>query len=271
MAAEPARYTRRYEGVGRGGTPWAADVLAERFLGPELFFKPSLYAGNHTGQCGGEGRMGWVAQHSAVGGPAVPVCCCCSLARQDACIVVASLLPARPSCADWRTPLPEVVDQVVQVGGQCVGGREETSPQSFTAPAISSPWLSEFLNPPPQACPIDCRRALYGNISLSGGTTMLKHFGSRIQRDLQRAVDARTGSAGSVGVTVRSHPMQRAAVWFGGSLLGVSPGFSDIGAAAGPLAEWWLGLAWAAGSAPRPPARLACAPPHPNLRPPHPL
>jgi len=32
-----------------------------------------------------------------------------------------------------------------------------------------------------QSCPIDCRRALYRNISLSGGTTMLKHFGARIQ------------------------------------------------------------------------------------------
>lgn len=32
-----------------------------------------------------------------------------------------------------------------------------------------------------QRCPIDTRRALLGNISLSGGTTMFKHFGQRIQ------------------------------------------------------------------------------------------
>lgn len=50
----------------------------------------------------------------------------------------------RPA-TDWRTPLPEVIDRCVQ------------------------------------SCPIDCRRALYRNISLSGGTTMLKHFGARIQ------------------------------------------------------------------------------------------
>lgn len=49
LAADPARYTRRYEGVSRGGAPWAVDVLAERFLGPEIFFQPQLYAGNHTG------------------------------------------------------------------------------------------------------------------------------------------------------------------------------------------------------------------------------
>jgi actin-related protein 3 len=139
LGADPAKYTRRFEGVGRTGTPFAVDVLRERFLGPELFFQPQLYTGGHS---------------------------------------------------DWRTPLPEVIDACVQ------------------------------------SCPIDCRRALYRNISLSGGTTMLKHFGARIQRDLKQAVDART--SGGVEVNVVSHPMQRYAVWFGGSLLGCSAGFNDI-------------------------------------------
>lgn len=49
------------------------------------------------------------------------------------------------SPADWRTPLPDVIDSVVQ------------------------------------SCPIDTRRSLYGNISLSGGSTMFKHFGHRVQ------------------------------------------------------------------------------------------
>lgn len=42
MAVDPARYCRRYEGVSRGGSPWAVDVLQERFLGPEIFFNPQL-------------------------------------------------------------------------------------------------------------------------------------------------------------------------------------------------------------------------------------
>ncbi|KAL4419507.1 hypothetical protein ABPG77_002293 [Micractinium sp. CCAP 211/92] len=92
----------------------------------------------------------------------------------------------------WRTPLPEVIDSVVR------------------------------------RCPIDTRRALLGNISLSGGTTMFKHFGQRIQRDLRRAVEERTAGAGSaVQVCVRSHPMQRYAVWYGASLLGLSEGFAN--------------------------------------------
>lgn len=42
-----------------------------------------------------------------------------------------------------------------------------------------------------QNCPIDVRRPLYNNIVLSGGSTMFKDFGKRLQRDIKRAVDAR--------------------------------------------------------------------------------
>jgi len=52
VAADPAKYTRRFEGVGRTGTPFAVDVLRERFLGPELFFAPQMYAGGHGGALG---------------------------------------------------------------------------------------------------------------------------------------------------------------------------------------------------------------------------
>ena len=68
---------------------------------------------------------------------------------------------------------------------------------------------------------------------MQGGTTMFRDFGRRIQRDLKRAVDART--SGSVEVNVMSHPMQRYAVWFGGSVLGMSPGAC---VRAGGVGEW---------------------------------
>lgn len=42
-----------------------------------------------------------------------------------------------------------------------------------------------------QNCPIDVRRPLYNNIVLSGGSTMFKDFGKRLQRDIKRSVDAR--------------------------------------------------------------------------------
>lgn len=75
---------------------------------------------------------------------------------------------------------------------------------------------------------------LYKNIVLSGGTTMFKDFGKRLQRDIKKNVDqrmnaniARLGNLvahsaappPAVDVNVISHPMQRYAVWFGGSML----------------------------------------------------
>lgn len=90
--------------------------------------------------------------------------------------------------SDFITPLPEVVDNVIQTS------------------------------------PIDVRRGLYKNIVLSGGSTMFDHFGRRLQRDLKHLVDTRLSNSGSthssgVDVNVISHKRQNYAVWYGGSLL----------------------------------------------------
>ncbi|KAI8903357.1 actin family [Gorgonomyces haynaldii] len=106
---------------------------------------------------------------------------------------------------DFLTPLPDVVDQVIQ------------------------------------SCPIDTRRGLYKNIVLSGGSTMFKDFSKRLQRDIKRMVDARVKmsevisqanlkteeqiKARAIDVNVISHKKQRYAVWFGGSLLADTPDF----------------------------------------------
>jgi len=95
--------------------------------------------------------------------------------------------------SDFLTPLPEVVDSVIQ------------------------------------SSPIDTRRGLYKNIVLSGGSTMFKDFGKRLGRDIKRLVDTRVKrseelsggllKAKPIDVDVISHKKQRHAVWFGGSLL----------------------------------------------------
>lgn len=102
--------------------------------------------------------------------------------------------------SDFLTPLPDVVDNVIQTS------------------------------------PIDVRRGLYKNIVLSGGSTMYPFFGRRLQRDLKQIVDTRISasevSSGSllrstgVDVNVISHKKQRYAVWYGGSLLASTPEFS---------------------------------------------
>lgn len=123
-----------------------------------------------------------------------------------------------------------------------VGYERFLGPEIFFNPEIFS---SDFLTPLPkvvddciQSCPIDCRRGLYKNIVLSGGSTMFKDFGRRLNRDVKRSVDWRIQrsfelsggkiKARALEVNVISHNMQRYAVWFGGSMLASTPEFFKV-------------------------------------------
>jgi len=130
-----------------------------------------------------------------------------------------------------------------------IGYERFLGPEVFFNPEIFS---SDYITPLPDVvdetimkCPIDVRRGLYKNIVLSGGTTMFKDFGRRLQRDIKRNVDnrmnaniARLAAASSVlskaapppaiDVNVISHHMQRYAVWFGGSMLASTPEFHRV-------------------------------------------
>ncbi|CAI9775345.1 unnamed protein product [Fraxinus pennsylvanica] len=120
-----------------------------------------------------------------------------------------------------------------------IGYERFLGPEVFFSPEIYS---SDFTTPLPevidkciQSAPIDTRRALYKNVVLSGGSTMFKDFNRRLQRDLKKIVDARFQSSDArirgevkaqpVEVNVVSHPIQRYAVWFGGSVLASTPEF----------------------------------------------
>jgi len=115
-------------------------------------------------------------------------------------------------------------------------------PEIFFNPEICNP---DYTTPVPQvidqtiqASPIDTRRGLYKNIVLSGGSTMFKDFGRRLQRDIKRCVDERLRKSSelsngrivpqNVDVNVISHHMQRFAVWFGGSMLASTPEFEKV-------------------------------------------
>ncbi|KAH6860693.1 Arp2/3 complex subunit, actin nucleation center [Alternaria novae-zelandiae] len=121
-----------------------------------------------------------------------------------------------------------------------VGYERFLAPEIFFNPEIYS---SDFLTPLPtivdtviQSSPIDVRRGLYKNIVLSGGSTLYKDFGRRLQRDIRHMVDARikaseakSGGAKSGGLDVQviTHKRQRHGPWFGGSLLGQTPEFKS--------------------------------------------
>ncbi|KAI9713404.1 MAG: Arp2/3 complex subunit, actin nucleation center [Bogoriella megaspora] len=119
-----------------------------------------------------------------------------------------------------------------------VGYERFLAPEIFFNPEI---YTSDFLVPLPnivdtviQSSPIDVRRGLYKNIVLSGGSTLYKSFGRRLQRDIRHLVEERiaaserrSGGAKSGGLEVQvvEHKRQRHGPWFGGSLLGQTPEF----------------------------------------------
>ncbi|MGH0158157.1 UNVERIFIED_CONTAM: hypothetical protein FKN15_035047 [Acipenser sinensis] len=107
----------------------------------------------------------------------------------------------------------------------------------FANPDFMQP-ISDVVDEVIQYCPIDVRRPLYKNIVLSGGSTMFRDFGRRLQRDLKRVVDARLKLSAELSggrikpkpieVQVITHHMQRYAVWFGGSMLASTPEFFQV-------------------------------------------
>ncbi|XP_062955002.1 actin-related protein 3B isoform X3 [Cynocephalus volans] len=123
-----------------------------------------------------------------------------------------------------------------------VGYERFLGPEIFFHPEFANPdfmeSISDVVDEVIQNCPIDVRRPLYKNVVLSGGSTMFRDFGRRLQRDLKRVVDARLKlseelSRGRikpkpVEVQVITHHMQRYAVWFGGSMLASTPEFFQV-------------------------------------------
>lgn len=113
-----------------------------------------------------------------------------------------------------------------------VGFERFLGPEIFFSPEIfSSDWtdpLPHVIDTCIQACPIDTRRKLYKYVTLSGGTTMFKHFVKRLERDVKRKTKERYDftkmkfpnmDVKPIEVNVVTHPFQRFAVWFGGSML----------------------------------------------------
>lgn len=123
-----------------------------------------------------------------------------------------------------------------------VGYERFLGPEIFFHPEFANPdfttSISELVDTVVQECPIDTRRGLYKNIVLSGGSTMFKDFGRRLQRDVKKQADHRLKASEKLSggklkptpmeVKVVTHHMQRYAVWFGGSMLASTPEFYQV-------------------------------------------
>jgi len=119
-----------------------------------------------------------------------------------------------------------------------VGYERFLGPEMFFSPEIFNSdfreSLPDIVDATVQSCPIDTRRPLYNYITLSGGSTMFKHFTKRLERDIRKRVSDRiertekkySGTqVKKIDVNVITHPFQRFAVWFGGSMLASQPEF----------------------------------------------
>ena len=71
-------------------------------------------------------------------------------------------------------------------------------------------------------CDLDIRRDLYGNIVLSGGTTMYAGIADRMQKEI-------TGLApSSMKVKIVAPPERKYSVWIGGSILASLSTFQQL-------------------------------------------
>lgn len=128
---------------------------------------------------------------------------------------------------------------------QCSIGYERfLGPEVFFQPEIFSPDfntpLSQVVDDAILSAPTDCRRQLYNNIVLSGGSTMFKAFSRRLDRDIKKRITARYNrnlekfnitreedKPRKLDVSVESSSTQKYAAWFGGSCLAADPSFKQ--------------------------------------------
>src|SRR5712691_12688234 len=71
-------------------------------------------------------------------------------------------------------------------------------------------------------CDIDIRRDLYGNVVLSGGTTMFPGIADRMQKELTSL------SPASMKVKIVAPPERKYSVWIGGSILASLSTFQNL-------------------------------------------
>ncbi|MES1904719.1 MAG: Actin-related protein 3B [Paramarteilia canceri] len=105
------------------------------------------------------------------------------------------------------------------------------APESFFSPDIINPELRRPLNDliveTIANCPVDTRRSLFSNISLSGGSTMYKNFDKRVKIETQQILNDKieknyeqTGYRGTpMEVIVPKDKLQKYRVFAGASLL----------------------------------------------------
>nr|XP_048681027.1 actin-like isoform X3 [Caretta caretta] len=96
------------------------------------------------------------------------------------------------------------------------------SGHSFVSTGIEAPGVHKMIFNSVMKCDIDVRRNLYGNVLLSGGSTLFPGLDERILREMQRQVP--------IGMAVRiiAPPERKYCVWIGASILTCLSSFKQM-------------------------------------------
>ena len=106
-----------------------------------------------------------------------------------------------------------------------VGVERFLAPECFFNPSVLGKELDpldDVLVNAINACDVDLRRDLFGNIVLSGGSTMFPGIKERLTKEIKELIPD------SVDVRIRSPPERMYSVWIGGSILSSLKTFSRM-------------------------------------------
>ncbi|KAF8590290.1 actin actin-like protein [Ramaria rubella] len=100
-----------------------------------------------------------------------------------------------------------------------IGNERFRAPEALFQPSLlglEAAGIHETTHNSIYKCDLDIRRDLYGNVVLSGGTTMYPGIADRMQKELNSM------SSASMKVKIVAPPERKYSVWIGGSILGTS-------------------------------------------------
>jgi hypothetical protein len=96
-------------------------------------------------------------------------------------------------------------------------GMNDSDAQKLSSNHLSWVWnLLESMKPPTTPS-VDIRKDLYGNVVLSGGSTMFPGIAERMNKELVALAPS------TMKIKIIAPPERKYSVWIGGSILGFSP------------------------------------------------